>query len=46
MVRLQYLWHIVTTGAINTENKGDFGMFSHSNFIGLFKSTNARKLLL
>lgn len=29
MVRQQYLWRIVRTGAINTENKGDFGMFSH-----------------
>lgn len=42
MVRLQYLWRTVTTRAINTENKCDFGMFSHLNFIGLSKSTNTR----
>lgn len=37
MVRQQCPWYIVRTGAINTENKGGFGMFSHLNFYWTFK---------
>lgn len=36
MVIQQCLWCIVRTGAINTENIGDFGMFSHLNFYWTF----------